>query len=58
MSNVLLLESKEDIEEREGALPFSLCFLLITRVKTNSPATGISTAIYTLGEGIGTELGP
>ena len=57
MSNVLFLESKEDIEERGGALFFLLCFLLVTRVKVTFSVTGTSTAIYTLEEGTGTELG-
>ena len=46
------------MEERKEALPFSLYFLLETRVRVTSSASGISTAISILGKNVGTELGP
>ena len=57
MSNVLLLELEEDIEEREEALFFSLCFLLETRVKVTSSISGILTAILILEEDFRTKSG-
>jgi len=58
MSNVLLLESEKDMEERKGALPFSLYFLLETRVKVTSSASDTLTAISIIGDDVGTESGP
>jgi len=58
MSNVLLLESEKDREEREEALPFFLCFWLVTRVKTTSSTFGASTVISISGEEVGIEIGP
>jgi len=52
ISNVLLLELEEDIEEREETLSFSLYFLLETRVKTTSLAFDTSTAISILKENV------
>jgi len=45
MSNILLLESEENIKGREETLLYLLCFILETRVKVTSSASGISTAI-------------
>ena len=45
MSNILLLESEENIKEREETLLYLLCFILETRVKVTSSASGTSTAI-------------
>jgi len=56
--NVLLLKSGEVPEGGEGTLPLLLCFLLITRVKVTSSASGISTAISTSGEGVGIGIEP
>jgi len=50
MSNVLLLKLDKDKEGREGALPFSLHFWLVTRVKATSSASGASIAISTSGK--------
>ena len=58
MSDVLLLESKEDIEEKEKTLPFSLHFLLMTRVKAMSSASGELPAISTSKEDVGIRSGP
>jgi len=49
MSNVLFLESEKDIEGRKETLFFSLCFLLETRVKVTSSASGTLIAISILG---------
>ena len=46
------------MKERKEALPFSLYFLLETRVRVTSLASGISTAISILGKNVGTESGP
>ena len=51
MSNVLLLELEEDIKEREETLPYLLCFLLETRVKVASSASGTSITISMLEKG-------
>ena len=56
MSDMLFLE--KNIEERKDALLFLLYFLLVTRVKATSPASGVSTAISTSGAGIRTRSGP
>jgi len=45
MSNILLLESEENIKGREETLLYLLCFILETRVKVTSSASGTSTAI-------------
>ena len=58
ISNILLLELEKDMEERKEALLFSLYFLLETRVRVTSSASGISTAISILGKNVGTESGP
>jgi len=58
MSNILLLESEKDMEERKEALLFSLYFLLETRVKMTSSVSDTSTAISIIGEDIGIESGP
>jgi len=58
MSNILLLESEKDMEERKEALLFSLYFLLETRVKMTSSVSDTSTAISIIGEDVGTESGP
>jgi len=56
MSNVLLLGSEKDMEGREETLPFLLYFLLDTRVKVSSSASGTLTVIKILEENIGTRL--
>jgi len=56
MRNILLLESEENIEEREETLPYLLCFILETRVKVTSLASGTSTAISISGEDVGKRL--
>jgi len=58
ISNILLLESEEDIEGKEIALPFFLCFLLKTGVKATSLASSTLLAISILGKNIGTRSGP
>ena len=58
ISNILFLESEEDIEGKEVALPFFLCFLLKTRVKATSLASGTLLAISILGKNIGTRSRP
>ena len=58
MSNVLLLEPEKDREGREGALPFSFYFWLVTRVKVTSSASGALIAISTSGEGVGAGTEP
>ena len=58
ISNILLLESEKDMEERKEALLFSLYFLLETRVKMTSSVSDTSTAISIIGEDIGIESGP
>jgi len=58
ISNILLLESEKDMEERKEILLFSLYFLLETRVKVTFSASDILTAITISGEGVGTESGP
>jgi len=45
ISNILLLESEENIKGREETLLYLLCFILETRVKVTSSASGTSTAI-------------
>ena len=57
-SDVLLLELEEVPERGEGTLPLLLRFLLVTRVKAASSASGASTAISTSGEGVETGAGP
>jgi len=47
ISNVLLLELKKDIKGREEILLFPLYFLLATRVKATSSASGTLTTILT-----------
>jgi len=58
ISDVLLLELEEDIEEGKETFLFSLCFLLETRVKATSSASGTSIAISILREDVRTRLGP
>ena len=41
INNALLLKSKKDIKERKGTLFFFLYFLLATRAKVTSSASGI-----------------
>jgi len=53
-SDVLLLELEGVPERGEGTLLLPLHFLLVTRVKATSSASGALTAISTLGEGVGT----
>ena len=54
ISDVLFLELKKDIEEREKTLIFLLYFLLVTRVKVISSASSTSIAILISGEDIRT----
>ena len=54
ISDVLFLESEEDIKKRKENLSFSLYFLLKTRVKVTFLDSDTSTAISTLGEDVGT----
>jgi len=56
ISDVLLLESDQNIEERKETLPFLLYFLLVTRVKVTSSISSTSAAISTLDENIRTRL--
>jgi len=56
INDILLLESKKDIKEREKALLFFLQFLLVTGVKVISLASSILIAISILGKDIRTEL--
>ena len=58
ISNILLLESEEDIEGKEVALLFFLCFLLKTRVKATFLASGTLLAISILGKNIRTRSEP
>jgi len=58
ISDVLLLELEKDIEGRKETLPFSLCFLLETRVKATSSASGTLIAISILEKDVRTRLGP
>ena len=54
MSNVLLLELEEDIEERKEALFFLLCFLSETREKATFSASNILKVILISEEDVGT----
>ena len=56
MSDVLLLESEEDMEGRKEALFFLLCFLSETREKATSSASNILKVVLILEEDIGTRL--
>jgi len=58
MSDVLLLKSKEDIEEKEKTLPFLLYFLLMTKVKATSLVFGKSPAISISKKDVGTRSEP
>jgi len=58
ISNVLLPELEKDIERREEALLFFLCFLLKTKIKVTSSTSGISTAILISEDDAETESRP
>lgn len=58
MSNVLLLESEENIGERKEAFLFPLYILLEARVKVTSSASSTSTVISISGEDVGTRSEP
>jgi len=58
MSNILFLKSEKDMKERKEALLFPLHFLLVTRVKATSSASGISIGISILEEDVETRLEP
>jgi len=58
ISNILLLESEKDIEEKEETLFFPLYFFLVTRVKLTFLASGTLIAISILEEYIETRLEP
>jgi len=51
-SEILFLRLVEDV--REEALPFSLLFLLVIRVKVTSSVSGTSTAIFISTKGVRT----
>ena len=54
ISKILLLKS---VKGREDAFTFPLLFLLVTRVKVTSSASGASTTIFTSRDSIGIGLG-
>ena len=54
ISEILVLKS---VKERENTLVFFLLFLLVTRIKVTSSASGISTTIPTSRNGVGMGLG-
>jgi len=58
ISDVLLLELEKDIKGRKETLLFFLCFLLETRVKATSSASGTSIVISILGKDVRTRLEP
>ena len=54
-SKIMLLDT---VQGREDTLVFLLLFLLVTRMKATSLASGISTAISILGKDVGIGLEP